>query len=274
MKKLIVLATLTLCAGACVPNFQNNAVDAAEGQSKGAPLPPTDQHWSYQGETGPAHWSEIEQHCDCDGAQQSPVNIVRIDVADDATLTPIAFHYSDRVKIHDVTNNGHSIQYNFERGDYMVVDSTSFNLVQIHFHEASEHTIDGIRFPLETHFVHQSAGGRIAVLAVLAREGRGSRAFDFLESYLPVVEGETKTVDAYYDLTLNLPDDRDYYTYEGSLTTPPCTEGIAWYVLKTPVVVSVAQVEQLRALMPHNNYRTAQPTNGRTVAQMPAPLAM
>lgn len=226
------------------------------------------EHWTYQGETGPDHWQEIGKRCHCNGKEQSPINIIDIDVVDDSSLEPLEIFYSENVKIHDVTNNGHTIQYNFEHGDYILLRDTKFELKQVHFHEASEHTINGIRFPLEIHLVHISDNNEIAVLATMAQEGRSSEAFDFLESYLPIEVGETKAIDTHFDLNLNLPKNKDYYHYEGSLTTPPCTEGVKWYVFKDPITVSVDQVKQLQKLMPINNFRNEQSLNNRTVKQM------
>lgn len=225
-------------------------------------------HWTYQGETGPDHWQEIEKRAHCNGKKQSPINIIDINVLNDSSLSPLEILYSKNVKIHDVTNNGHTIQYNFEKGDYIMLEGTKYELKQVHFHEASEHTINGIRFPLEVHMVHVRADNKIAVLATMAQEGISSESFDFLESYLPVGIGETKEIGAYFDLSLNLPTNRDYYHYEGSLTTPPCTEGVSWYIFKEPITISVDQVKQLQELMPINNFRNEQALNNRTVTQM------
>lgn len=227
-------------------------------------------HWTYEGETGPEHWSEIEKQSDCNGKRQSPVNIIDIDVVEDASLKPINIHYSSDVKIYEISNNGHSIQYNFEKGDYITLNDEKYDLMQIHFHEASEHTINGVRYPLEIHLVHLSKDNKIAVLGVMAEEGESSEAFTFLENYLPVDKGETKQIDANFDLNLNLPENKAYYTYEGSLTTPPCTEVVSWYVFKTPITVSLSQVKQLQKLMPLNNYRNEQPLNGRIVKRYTA----
>jgi carbonic anhydrase len=225
------------------------------------------EHWTYEGERGPEHWAEIEKDSDCDGKFQSPINIIDIDAVIDHSLKPIDIHYSSNVKIHDVLNNGFTIQYDFEKGDYINIGEKKYELKQIHFHEASEHTINGIRYPLEIHMVHVSNDKKIAVLAVLAQEGKSSEPFTFLEKYLPVKKGEIKTIDAYFDLNLNLPDNKTYYTYSGSLTTPPCTENVSWYIFKTPITVSVDQVKQLQLLMPLSNYRNEQPLNGRIVKQ-------
>ncbi len=224
------------------------------------------EHWTYDGETGPKHWAEIEKQSDCNGKRQSPINIIDKDVIVDDSLKPLDIHYSTDVKIHGITNNGHSIQYDFEKGDFIVLNDNKYELKQIHFHEASEHTINGIRYPLEIHLVHINKD-KIVVLAILAKEGESSEPFTFLEKYLPIYSGETKLLDAEFDLNLKLPTDKGYYTYNGSLTTPPCTQNVTWFVCKAPITVSVSQVKQLQELMPLNNYRDEQPINERVVKQ-------
>lgn len=225
------------------------------------------KHWTYQGETGPEHWSEIEKESDCDGKRQSPINIIDLDVIDDTSLAPIEIYYSTKVKIHEITNNGHSIQYDFEKGDFIILNDDEYKLKQIHFHEPSEHTINGIRYPLEMHLVHFSKDNKITVLAIMAKEGESSKPFTFLEKYLPIDSGETKLIDTNFDLNKTLPKDKSYYTYNGSLTTPPCTQNVTWVVYKTPITISVEQVKQLQKLMPLNNYRNEQPVNGRIIKQ-------
>jgi carbonic anhydrase len=220
-------------------------------------------HWSYEGETGPEHWAEIEAGSDCNGKFQSPINIVKY--KENTNLKPIALYYANKTKIHDVTNNGHSIQYNFEPGDYIVVNGLRYDLKQVHFHEPSEHTIDGVRYPLEMHLVHINDSGQYTVIAVMAKEGISSIPFEFLESFLPLKPGENKIVDFPFDMNDNLPENKEYYFYIGSLTTPPCTEGVNWYIFKEPITVSLEQVELLKNLMPVNNYRNEQPHNGRQI---------
>lgn len=223
------------------------------------------KHWSYIGETGPAHWTEIEKQSDCGGEFQSPINIIDVNAIADKTLKPLDIHYESSTKIHDVKNNGHSIQYNFEEGDYINYNGSQFNLKQIHFHESSEHTIDGIRYPLVIHMVHTNAKGAYLVLAVMAKEGMPSEPFNFLENYLPLKKDETKIIDKSFDLNLNLPKNKGYYNYVGSLTTPPCTEGVNWFIFKEPITVSLEQVNILKQLMPINNFRDEQPLNGRKI---------
>ncbi len=228
-------------------------------------------HWTYTGENGPEHWAELEKRSHCGGGQQSPVNIIDYHTQEDPDLLPLDLHYYGEVRIHEVTNNGHTIQYNFEAGDYISLWDVRYDLKQIHFHEAAEHTLNGIRYPLEMHMVHVNAKGEIVVFGIMAMEGESSEPFTFLEQYLPVDPGETKIIDECFDLNLNLPVNRDYYVYKGSLTTPPCTEGVTWVVFKEPITVSLQQVKELQRLMPLNNYRGEQPLNGRVVKVYESP---
>lgn len=228
-------------------------------------------HWTYTGENGPEHWAELEKRSHCGGELQSPVNIIDIQTQEDPDLLPLDLHYYGQVRIHEVANNGHTIQYNFEAGDYISLWDVRYDLKQIHFHEAAEHTLNGIRYPLEMHMVHVNAQNEIAVLAIMAMEGESSEPFTFLEKYLPLDPGETKIIDQNFDLNTNLPANRDYYTYKGSLTTPPCTEGVTWVVFKEPITVSLEQVKELQCLMPLNNYRGEQELNGRVVKVYESP---
>lgn len=135
----------------------------------------------------------------------------------------------------------------------------------MHFHEPSEHTIDGVRYPLEMHLVHSNDSGQYTVIAIMAKEGQSSAPFDFLESFLPLKIGERKMVDRSFNMNDNLPANIGYFFYVGSLTTPPCSEGVNWYILKESITVSLEQVELLKNLMPINNYRNEQPHNGRQI---------
>ncbi|WP_417887873.1 carbonic anhydrase [Zunongwangia sp.] len=257
--KTSILVMIALILFSC----KNNNEDSVATKTSTEKNP--EHHWTYQGETGPEHWSEIEKDSDCSGDRQSPINIIEVNVKKNASLSALDIHYSDEVKIHEVTNNGHSIQYNFEKGDYIKVDGQQYDLKQIHFHEASEHTVNGVRYPLEIHLVHTGSNQEIVVLSILVEEGKNSEPFTFLEQFLPIKKGETKAIDKNFDLNLNFPADKSYYTYKGSLTTPPCTENVTWFVFKQPITVALDQVKLLQDLMPINNYRTEQPINDRIV---------
>jgi carbonic anhydrase len=223
----------------------------------------TTSHWDYAGETGPEHWAEIENNSDCAGIYQSPINVVNYEMAKGPMQLKI--HYADSTHIHDVVNNGHSIQYNFEKGDYITIENERYDLKQFHFHEPAEHLIEGIRYPMVLHLVHLSSAGKYTVIAVMAKEGKGSEPFDFLEKYLPVNVDDTVAIDLAFDMNLNLPKVKSYFAYNGSLTTPPCTENVQWFIFKEPITVSLEQVEALRKLMPLNNYRNEQARNARDI---------
>jgi len=228
-------------------------------------VPEESKHWSYDGETGPKYWSEIDQS-DCGGSAQSPVDIVETEM--DETLQPIDFQYSEETKIHDVVNNGHSIQFNFEEGNYITLNGDQYNLVQFHFHEPAEHTIKGVRYPLVIHMVHKNKEGKFAVVAIMAKESKGNNeTFDFLDKFLPIKVNETIEVKDVFNLKEVLPDNQAYYTYTGSLTTPPCTEGVQWFIFKNSVDVSLKMIEDLRKIMPINNFRDIQQLNGRVIKE-------
>jgi carbonic anhydrase len=256
----LALAGILLLSAACQPD---KTKEQRETTPASPAKPKTTRPWAYSGETGPEHWAELEEGSACYGQYQSPVNLVNYITK--ASLPPINFFYSDSTHLHAVANNGHTIQYAFEPGDYINYAGTRYNLVQFHVHEPAEHLIDGIRYPLEVHLVHKSAGGFFAVVSIMAKENRSSPAFSFLESYLPVAAGEEKTVRRAFAMESVLPTNRNYITYEGSLTTPPCTEGVRWLVMREPLSVSLEQLEQLQELMPKPNYRTEQRLNNRQV---------
>jgi carbonic anhydrase len=226
-------------------------------------------HWTYQGEAGPEHWAELEEGAACDGARQSPVNIIRTDTLPDTQASfPLTLKYSAATLVHSVTNNGHSIQYDFAPGDEINFLGEDFALKQVHFHEPSEHTLNGVRFPLELHMVHYSeARKEYVVLAVMGHEGKPSPAYEVLESHLPLATGETKLIDEAYDLSDALPNSMTpRFHYEGSLTTPPCSENVHWIVFEEPFMLGHEQVRLLKELMPTNNYRSVQPLNDRRVS--------
>lgn len=225
-------------------------------------------HWGYQGEMGPEHWAELEGTA-CDGTKQSPVNIIRTD-AEPSTDSrfPLTLHYSPQTDIYDAVNNGHSIQFDFAKGDEVEFMGVRYALKQLHFHEPSEHTLNGVRYPIEMHMVHYNEGvNRYTVLSVLGYEGKPSAGYDKLEKALPLAVGETKPIQQAFDLKDILPSAlTPRFHYEGSLTTPPCTESVHWVVFEEPFMLSETQVNLLNKNMPANNYRGVQPLNQRRVS--------
>jgi carbonic anhydrase len=248
----------------CVPLLCVAAARAGEDAPQQAPA-----HWSYEGETGPEHWSQLEEGSACGGRQQSPVNIISVDTQPDRSENwPLVLRYPPQTHIHDVVNNGHSIQYDFDEGDEIVFRGARYALKQVHFHEPSEHTINGLRYPIEMHLVHYSEErNEFAVLALMGEEGRSSAAFEFLERYLPLPPGETRVIDRAFSLRSALPALLEpRFHYRGSLTTPPCSENVNWIVFRTPITLSHEQVLEMQRMMPLNNYRGIQALNGRSVA--------
>ncbi len=224
-----------------------------------------EKHWSYSGETSPEHWIEIEKNSDCDGKHQSPINIINKDANSIATKGDLKTLYAPTTLISEVKNNGHSIQFDFEEGDSISYKNEIYYLKQIHFHEPSEHKINGIIYPIEIHLVHLSKTGKITVLGILGEEGNESQLFEFFESFLPLKNGAKKDIHHNIDLSSLLLDKKHYYSYSGSLTTPPCTEGVNWIIFKEPIILSVDEVLKLKNNMPINNFRNEQPLNDREV---------
>ncbi|MFH4966463.1 carbonic anhydrase family protein [Gaetbulibacter sp. M235] len=223
------------------------------------------KHWSYQGETSPEHWIEIEKNSDCDGKRQSPINIIDINTISVDSAKGLNILYSPETILNKVVNNGHSIQFDFNSGDSIVYKNEVFHLKQIHFHESSEHIINGVKYPTEIHLVHQSDSKKLTVLSILCMEGQESQLFEFFESFLPIESGQFKNIDKTIDLMNLLPEDKSFYSYSGSLTTPPCTENVNWVVFKQPIIISLEEVLKLKDNMPINNYRNEQPLNDRKV---------
>ncbi len=221
-------------------------------------------HWSYAGHTSPEHWGDLtpEFYMCKEGKNQTPINI-HTDTAYAATLKPIQFHYY--AASNEVVNNGHSEQVNIQPGSYLVVDGTKFDLKQFHFHAPSENTINGRSFPLEAHFVHLDKEGNIAVVALMFEYGKPNEVLEKIWSIMPDKEGKRPLKISGDDIKNLLPKNKSYYRFNGSLTTPPCSEGVRWYVLKTPVEISKDQVEKFAKIMKHPNNRPVQPINARMI---------
>ncbi len=221
-------------------------------------------HWGYEGAGGPEHWGDLKpEFATCkDGKSQSPIDIETSKVVK-AELPAIEFHYQEAPL--SVVNNGHTIKVNYPAGSSIKVGEVTYELLQFHFHTPSEHTIDGKPFAMVAHLVHKSADGGLGVVGVLMKEGASNPAIETIWKVMPKQAGEKVESS---EITINasaiLPENHSYYNYSGSLTTPPCTEGVNWMVLQTPIEVSKEQVAALAALF-KNNARPVQPLNGREV---------
>ena len=221
--------------------------------------------WTYAGEGGPAEWGELDPgFATCSlGLLQSPIDIRDPKVAE---LPPIRFDY--RPSPLRVIDNGHTIQVNFAPGSSIVVGGESYTLLQMHFHKPSEERIAGKAYAMVAHLVHRDAAGRLAVVAVLLEPGAASAAIATLWENLPAEKGKESAVAVMFDAAGLLPAERGYFTFEGSLTTPPCSEQVRWFVLKAPVSLDEAQVAAFARRYPMNA-RPVQPLHGRAVLATP-----
>ena len=237
---------------------------ARQGQARGnADRVPSPVHWGYSGSSGPEHWHRLDSGFKLcgSGRRQSPIDIrngIRVD------LEPIRFNYRP-VSFH-IVDNGHTIEAKVSSGSMSVAGKT-YDLFNIHFHRPSEEVINGRRFDLSAHLVHKSDDGALAVVAVLMEKGPENPFVQTLWNHLPleknIVVGVANTL---IDPASFLPVDRNYYTYMGSLTTPPCTEGVLWLVLKEPVPVSQEQIDIFTRFYPANA-RPVQPAFGRVIKE-------
>lgn len=223
-------------------------------------------HWSYEGATGPEHWGELSPSYSLavNGKRQSPINIDTSSVVEEAQAELI-FRYRVKKKP-DFINNGHTLQHEQEDdGSEIEVGGKHYRLEQFHIHTPSEHTIDGQHFPLELHMVHKAADGEIAVLAIFYKEGNSSQALKYIADVeVPSEKGEGAAMQQSIRLDELIPDKPDYYSYSGSFTTPPCTEGVRWFILKQALEADGVLLSKIADVLKANN-RPVQDLNGRTV---------
>jgi carbonic anhydrase len=221
-------------------------------------------HWSYEGETGPQAWATLApEFASCGtGQRQSPIDIrdgLKVD------LEPIAFEY--RPSSFKVNDDGHAIQANVNGWNSMRLMGRVFRLVQFHFHRPSEEMIDGKQFEMVVHMVHQDAQGRLAVVAVLVEVGARQPVIQTILNNLPLEKNSEVAVNSSsLDMNQMLPGDRRYFTYMGSLTTPPCTEDVLWIVMKQPVQATAEQLNLFSRIYPMNA-RPIQASAGRMIKE-------
>lgn len=222
-------------------------------------------HWSYRGETGPRFWGEMSsQFATCkEGKNQSPINLNDAKGVGTTNLPELSISYQDVP--YRVTNNGHTLQVGYPLGSYIKVGEHRYELMQFHFHTPSEHQKEGFNYPMEVQMVHKDGQGNFAVMAVIFREGA------FNETLQAVLDNQPKQIDKqqiFKNVVLNpvmfMPGNTEYYNYSGSLTTPPCSEGVYWMVFKHPVEASAEQLQQMNEIM-GDNHRPVQPLNARNV---------
>lgn len=225
----------------------------------------SDCNFEYEGEEGPAHWADLcgNAWLDCEGKSQSPINILTNNVIEDDNINNINTNYT--LSSTDIYNNGHTVQFNYTQGSYANLNGIDYDLLQFHFHTGSEHTIDGYRYPMEAHLVHRNPNtGLLAVIGVFFEQGDSNKILKKYFDNLPQSEGDHYINTSQFHIENMLPEDLDFFTYPGSLTTPGCSEIVTWYVLKEPITASASQLQKLENIM-HKNYRPVQKLNSRVI---------
>jgi carbonic anhydrase len=227
------------------------------------------QEWGYEGAGGPSMWGALDDaYATCgDGTSQSPIDLESRD-ASARYLDTVQFHYTDSELT--ILNNGHTVEVKYEPGSWIAAAGRAFDLEQFHFHSPSEHTYGrGAHYNMEMHLVHRSAGGALAVVAAMIREGKENEALASVWEHLPLEEGEQEFRDVEINVDDALPQDRRAFHYSGSLTTPPCTEDVRWFVLREPIEMSAEQIAQFRAAIAatccSDNNRPTQSLHGRRI---------
>ncbi|MCE2594346.1 carbonic anhydrase family protein [Motilimonas cestriensis] len=249
-------------------------IDIIDVALSDAPAPVTQNHpqssslqhqsahsWGYVGNTGPEHWGDIATICET-GKQQSPIDIVH---AQPTQLEAIEWDYEP--KFQNIINNGHTVQVNLQPGSEIEVNDTDYQLKQFHFHTPSENRLNGRSYPLEAHFVHADKKGNLAVVGVFFEHGRANAALAALWEKMPAQVGTKQSLNKInFELNELLPKNKNYYSFTGSLTTPPCSEGVQWLVMQQAIKASPEQIAAFKAVLPSHNNRPIQAQNQRTIS--------
>lgn len=256
MNKLMhrcVIAALVSTSLALTPAF---AGEKKEGHGE--------VHWGYEGHEGPSHWGDMKpEYGTCKtGHEQSPVDIKGAAKGDGHNLE---INYQPSAL--KVINNGHTVQVNYDAGSTFTLDGKTYNLVQFHFHTPSEYIVNGKAYPMEWHLVHKSDDGKLAVIGVFFKEGKKNDTLETVWKNLPKKVKEENVVSG---VQINakdlLPANYSHWHLAGSLTTPPCSEGVTWTVMQTPLEASKDQIKNWKSLF-KVNARPVQPLHGRQIIE-------
>ncbi len=221
-------------------------------------------NWSYnhKKKEGPNNWQDLcSAFSNCGGNRQSPININTNNVVHGENLISPKFYYN-KTKV-SIINNAHTVQFNVNGNNKVNFNGKDYKLLQFHYHALSEHTINNRHNPLEVHFVHKYNDIDYAVLGIMFIEGKENELFKKYLDEFPIESGEYDS-DEMIELLSLLPNNKSYYLYDGSLTTPPCTEIVSWYILKNPLEASKEQIKEFSKIL-NKNYRKVLPLNGRTI---------
>lgn len=243
---LIVMGMLPACQN---PTLVNESIECAH------------THWEYEGPSDPAHWASC--YSDCGGTAQSPIDIQKTIV--DKDLTDLQMSYT--ASPIELVNNGHTVKFNYHEHGTVKYEGEDYTLDQFHFHTLSEHTVNGEHYPMEVHLVHKNASGdKLLVVGVFVKEGQENAFLESFSHHLPEDSPGHNTYDE--SKTINVkalyPTNQAYYSYHGSLTTPPCSQVVNWIVMEHPVEASAQQLHSFEGVL-HHNYRPTQDLNGREI---------
>lgn len=217
--------------------------------------------WSYEGTSDPGHWSELQSDYSlcATGQSQSPINLRSQDLSSNHETLNVDYHSSPL----DEVNNGRTVTVNYAAGNTLTVNNQTYELVQFHFHAPSEHRINNKSSAMEMHLVHKNAANELAVLGVMIQPGAANPLLDEIWENMPAVE-EENAPNLEIDVRSLLPRDRSFYHYQGSLTTPPCSESVNWAILKQPIQASRQQISTFKSRF-HANARPVQALNNRSI---------
>lgn len=218
-------------------------------------------HWGYSGQQGTKNWATLSSdNFACSGKNQFPINLSGFV---ESELPPVEFNY--RPGGDEILNKGHTVQVNYKKGSSIKMDGQVFQLLQFHFHAPSENHINGHSYPLEAHLVHADNNGNLAVVAVMFEEGAANSGLKSAWSKMPKQAGDKHALLENLDVNTILPTDREYYRFNGSLTTPPCSEGVRWLVMKSSMTASKEHIEAFTMVLHEPNNRPLQDVNARTI---------
>ncbi|MBX9869517.1 MAG: carbonic anhydrase family protein [Burkholderiaceae bacterium] len=253
--------------GRPIPRPISKKVEGADKEKTSATINANDVHWSYEGDTGPLAWGKLHpSFAKCDsGERQSPIDIrdgIKVE------LDPLNFEYKSLP--FNVIDNGHTIQVNVADGNFINVSGRTYALVQMHFHKPAEERVNGKSFEMVAHLVHRDADGKLAIVAILMEMGKPNSGIQLVWNNWPLEKNTSVRALNAIDLNTLLPASRDYATYIGSLTEPPCTEGVLWLVMKEPIEISTEQLAIFNRQYPANA-RPLQKISGRLIKESREP---
>ena len=218
-------------------------------------------HWEYEGPSDPAHWATC--YSDCGGTAQSPIDIKTATVDNDLADLQMSFKGSPI----ELVNNGHTVNFQYHNHGTIKYEGEAYSLDQFHFHSLSEHTVNGKHYPMEVHLVHRNASGdKLLVVGVFVKEGQENAFLESFSHHLPADSPGHNTFDEAKKINVKdlYPTNPAYYSYKGSLTTPPCSQIVNWIVMENPVEASADQLHSFEGVL-HHNYRPTQDLNGREI---------